>query len=126
MIGKDGRTSVRLVVALANASAVVSSVGAGPARAAGTGQWVPVTNVMSEQRRMGSTVLLPDGRVLTGVPRDGGGGVLIVGDETGREYRVRRQRIEKTTASRVSLMPEGLDKSLGAEKLRNLMTFLLT
>jgi putative heme-binding domain-containing protein len=72
------------------------------------------------------TIELDDGRVLTGVPRDGGPGRLIVGDQTGHEVTVRRDRIVKMTASKLSLMPEGVDRALGPAKLRDLMTFLLT
>jgi putative heme-binding domain-containing protein len=72
------------------------------------------------------TIELDDGRVLVGVPRDGGKGKLIIGDQTGRETVVKRERIEKMTASRQSLMPEGLDRALGPTKMRDLMTFLLT
>jgi putative heme-binding domain-containing protein len=72
------------------------------------------------------TFELDDGRILFGVPRDAGGGKLIIADQTGREIVVRRDRIEKVTASKVSLMPEGLDRALGPAKMRDLMTFLLT
>lgn len=75
---------------------------------------------------MAFTLELDDGRVLTGVPRDGGAGRLIIGDLAGKEVIVSRERIEKMTASTQSLMPEGLDRALGAEKMRDLLTFLLT
>lgn len=69
---------------------------------------------------------LSDGRVLTGVPRDGGAGRLIVGDAEGREVVVPRGRVDAMSASTKSLMPEGIDRALGPEKMRDLMTFLLT
>src|SRR5262249_13832304 len=71
-------------------------------------------------------VPLDSGRTLTGAGRDGGDGMLIAGAADGGEQRVKRSRVEKLTASRTSLMPEGLDGALGTEKMRDLMTFLLT
>jgi putative heme-binding domain-containing protein len=68
---------------------------------------------------------LADGRALTGVVRTEGN-TLILGDQTGKEFRIPKDRIESLTPSPVSTMPEGLDKALGAEKLRDLLTFLLT
>jgi putative heme-binding domain-containing protein len=72
------------------------------------------------------SVELDNGRTLTGTLRDGGDGTLIVGGTDGREQRIKRSSIEKLTASRTSIMPEGLDRTLGAEKMRDLLTFLLT
>jgi putative heme-binding domain-containing protein len=72
------------------------------------------------------TFELTDGRVLVGVPRDAGKGKLIIGDDRGNEQVIDRDQIESMVAQKQSLMPEGLDKALGAEKLRDLMTFLLT
>jgi putative heme-binding domain-containing protein len=68
---------------------------------------------------------LADGRALVGVVRSEGDAVII-GDQTGKEFRIGRDRIESLTPSPVSTMPEGLDKALGPEKLRDLLTFLLT
>ena len=71
------------------------------------------------------TVALADGRVLRGTLRTDGDR-LIVGDTTGRTTIVDRADVETTSPSSVSIMPEGLDTALGPEKLRDLLTFLLT
>jgi putative heme-binding domain-containing protein len=71
-------------------------------------------------------VELADGRVLTGVPRDAGGGKLVVGTTDGREVVVARAQVEQLTPSRQSVMPEGVDRILGPDKLRDLLTYLLT
>jgi putative heme-binding domain-containing protein len=71
-------------------------------------------------------VTLKSGKVLTGVPRDAGGGKVVIGDASGNEVTVARASIESMTPSPVSLMPEGLDRQLGPEKMRDLLTFLLT
>lgn len=71
-----------------------------------------------------SVVALSDGRVLTGVVRTEGDAVHIA-DTDGKVTTVRRGEIEKMKPSALSVMPEGLLKALGPEKLRDLMTFLL-
>jgi putative heme-binding domain-containing protein len=70
-------------------------------------------------------VNLADGRTLTGVVRTAGDKVLV-GDTKGVVTEVRRADVEKMAPSPVSTMPEGLPKLLGPERLRDLMTFLLT
>ena len=71
------------------------------------------------------TVALADGRVLSGTIRTEGTR-MIVGDTTGRTTIVDRTAVEATSPSSVSIMPEGLDTALGPERLRDLLTFLLT
>jgi putative heme-binding domain-containing protein len=68
---------------------------------------------------------LLDGRTLTGSVRTQGD-QLLVGDANGKVTTVNRADVEAMTASTKSIMPEGLPKTLGAERLRDLMTFLLT
>jgi putative heme-binding domain-containing protein len=70
-------------------------------------------------------VSLKDGRVLTGVVRQVGDKVRV-GDTKGVLTIVDRREVEEMTPSSVSTMPEGLPKQLGAERMRDLMTFLLT
>jgi putative heme-binding domain-containing protein len=70
-------------------------------------------------------VELTDGRLLTGVVRTDGDNI-VVGDATGKETTIRKDKIEALSPSPVSTMPEGLDRALGADKLRDLLTFLLT
>jgi putative heme-binding domain-containing protein len=71
------------------------------------------------------SVALIDGRVLQGTLRNDGDR-LIVGDSGGRQTAVTRSEVESTSPSAISIMPEGLDIALGTDKLRNLLTFLLT
>jgi putative heme-binding domain-containing protein len=70
-------------------------------------------------------VELTDGRVLTGAVRSDGSDRVVIGDTNGKEVAVPRARIEAMAPSATSVMPEGLDRTLGAEKLRDLLTFLL-
>jgi putative heme-binding domain-containing protein len=71
------------------------------------------------------TVTLNDGRQLTGVLRTERD-LLHVGDKDGKVTTFRREQIESLRPSPVSVMPEGLPKQLGPDKMRDLLTFLLT
>ncbi len=71
------------------------------------------------------TVHLADGRTLTGVVRTAGDRVRV-GDVKGAVVEVPRADVERMAPSAVSTMPEGMPKLLGPDKLRDLMTFLLT
>jgi putative heme-binding domain-containing protein len=68
---------------------------------------------------------LADGRTLTGVVQSAGG-KLRVGDLKGVLTEIDPADVAEMRASSVSTMPEGLPKQLGEERLRDLMTFLLT
>jgi putative heme-binding domain-containing protein len=70
-------------------------------------------------------VQLTDGRALTGVVRTTGDRVRV-GDNKGAVTEVARADVERMTPAAVSTMPEGLPKLLGPDRLRDLMTFLLT
>ena len=70
-------------------------------------------------------VELKSGRVLAGLVRREGKN-LIVGDSSGQEHSVPADDVEAISPMSVSIMPEGIDKILNAEKLRDLLTFLLT
>jgi putative heme-binding domain-containing protein len=70
-------------------------------------------------------VALADGRVLSGTVRTEGT-TLRIGDGQGREAAVPRGEVEALQPSPTSTMPQGLADALGAEGLRDLLTFLLT
>src|SRR5262249_14752626 len=70
-------------------------------------------------------VNLTDGRTFTGVVRTVGGKVRI-GNTRGEMVEVKREDIETMSPSPISTMPEGIPKVLGPERMRHLMTFLLT
>jgi putative heme-binding domain-containing protein len=71
------------------------------------------------------SVALNDGRVLQGTLRTEGDR-LLVGGADGKLASVPRAEVEASSPSAVSIMPEGLDTNLGPERLRDLLTFLLT
>lgn len=74
---------------------------------------------------LGQSVLLIDGRVLTGTlqTRDG---ELYLGDADGKVSSVARNEIESIKSAEMSVMPKGLDEKLTAAQMRDLMTYLLT
>lgn len=69
-------------------------------------------------------VTLKDGRTLVGTLRSEGG-KQYVGTNEGKEIAIGPGDIDELKVSPVSVMPEGLDKKLSAEQLRDLLTFLL-
>jgi putative heme-binding domain-containing protein len=70
-------------------------------------------------------ITLKDGRTLTGSVRTEGN-QLHVGDSQGKVFTVRRDQVETMATSPLSVMPEGVPKQLGPEKMKDLLTFLLT
>lgn len=68
---------------------------------------------------------LTNGRTLTGVVRNLGNKVQI-GDAKGLVTEIARADVEQMVPSAVSTMPERLPKLIGPNRMRDLMTFLLT
>ncbi len=99
---------------------------------------------------LASIVTLKDGRVLTGIVREvEGRGLkvesqqgkpddavpqrstidsqkLLIGDKDGKVHTITRDDIDEILHSPLSIMPEGLPQKLGPERMRDLLTFLLT
>jgi putative heme-binding domain-containing protein len=71
------------------------------------------------------SLALKDGRVLNGPIRTEGDR-LRVGNEKGEETVIARADVEELKPQAVSVMPEGLAKALGPEKLKDLLAFLMT
>ncbi|MBS0204916.1 MAG: ThuA domain-containing protein [Planctomycetes bacterium] len=74
---------------------------------------------------LSSIVSLKDGRVLTGTIRSDGD-KLQVGDKDGKVHIVAVSDVEELQHSSISIMPEGVPKKLGPERMKDLLTFLLT
>jgi putative membrane-bound dehydrogenase-like protein len=73
-----------------------------------------------------STLVLDDGRSLTGLVLDDTPDTLRVIDAEGRSTSVRKDAIEERAVQQVSLMPAGYDRTLTPEELADLVAFLLT
>jgi putative membrane-bound dehydrogenase-like protein len=73
-----------------------------------------------------STLVLDDGRSLTGLVLDDTPDTLRVIDAEGRSTSVRKDAIEERAVQQVSLMPAGYDRTLTPDELADLVAFLLT
>ncbi|MEX2577953.1 MAG: PVC-type heme-binding CxxCH protein [Verrucomicrobiales bacterium] len=82
----------------------------------------PGAMVSADQRMTVAT--LDDGRVLTGVVADETDRTLSLRSLTG-EITVEKSRIEKREVPPVSMMPEGLLRTLPAEDVRDLIAYLM-
>jgi putative membrane-bound dehydrogenase-like protein len=69
-------------------------------------------------------VTTKDGRSITGVITRRTAETLVLRDSSGAELRLRKDQVEEMTRSATSLMPEGLDKAMSREELRDLLAFL--
>jgi putative heme-binding domain-containing protein len=72
-----------------------------------------------------STLVLDDGRSLTGLVLDDTPDTVRVIDIEGRSTSVQKATIEERAVQQVSLMPAGYDRTLSPEELANLVAFLL-
>ena len=69
---------------------------------------------------------LKDGAAANGVILDDTPEKIVLGQATGQSLVIEKSRISSMKASAVSLMPEGLLKTLSAQQQKDLLTFLLT
>jgi putative heme-binding domain-containing protein len=67
-------------------------------------------------------IVLKDGRVVIRSVRTKGD-KLLIGDDKGQETQIRRDEIEEMAPIGTSIMPEGVPKLLGPDRLRDLLTF---
>lgn len=72
-----------------------------------------------------STLLLADGRSLTGLVLEDTPDFVRVIDAEGRSMNVRKDQIETRAVQPVSLMPAGYERTLTPEELADLVAFLL-
>lgn len=74
---------------------------------------------------LSSILTLKDGRVLTGAIRSDGD-KLLIGDKDGKVHVITRGDVDELVHSQVSIMPEGMPKKLGPDRMKDLLTYLLT
>lgn len=65
-----------------------------------------------------------DGRVVNGVIQRPTAETLLVRDSSGGEVRLRQDQVLEMRRLSTSLMPEGLERALSAEEMRDLLAFL--
>jgi putative heme-binding domain-containing protein len=70
------------------------------------------------------SLVLKDGRTLTGIVGSGGAGETTVTLNDGSKSTVKNDQIEETTPSRISIMPEGLLNSLTPQDISDLMAYM--
>lgn len=70
------------------------------------------------------SVLLKDGRVLTGLIASETPTSLTLRQPLGKEERLLRTDIEELVSSRLSLMPQGLEKSINRQEFADLLAYL--
>ena len=73
-------------------------------------------------------LLTDDGKTHAGLrlAKAGDDGVEPYADTAGRIFTLRSESVESRAASQVSIMPDGLEKTLSIADLRDLVTFLMT
>jgi len=69
---------------------------------------------------------LKDGEAMTGIIQNETAQEILVADASGKSVPVARKNISAIKLSTVSLMPEGLDRALDEQGMKDLLTFLLT
>jgi putative heme-binding domain-containing protein len=71
------------------------------------------------------TIVLTDGKVLTGLFRREDDGVWILADNKGKEFRVAASDVEESVKSPLSLMPENVARDLNEQEFFDMVRFLL-
>jgi hypothetical protein len=72
------------------------------------------------------TVVLEDGRVLTGMLAGESKTAIEIIDTEAKRHAISRDDIDELVGSRKSLMPEGFEKQMKPQELRDLLEFLTT
>ncbi|MFC4874862.1 PVC-type heme-binding CxxCH protein [Negadavirga shengliensis] len=71
------------------------------------------------------TITLKNGQTRSGLYRREEGQVLVMADQTGKEFTVSKQDIAEQSASKITLMPDYFSTTLGQEQFNELMAYLL-
>jgi putative membrane-bound dehydrogenase-like protein len=69
-------------------------------------------------------VATADGRAATGVIARQTPEILVLRDSSGAELRLRKDQIQEMRRQATSIMPEGLERALSTDELRDLLAFL--
>ena len=71
-------------------------------------------------------VATKDGRVATGVLARQSADAVALRDSSGKDWRIPRDEIQEMERLSTSLMPDGLDRAVSQEELRDLLWFLVS
>ncbi|MDQ3330586.1 MAG: HEAT repeat domain-containing protein [Planctomycetota bacterium] len=72
-----------------------------------------------------STIVLADGRVVTGLVRREEGESLVIADNAGKEFTVPKADVEERVTSSLSLMPANFGEAIPPDQFADLMAYLL-
>jgi putative membrane-bound dehydrogenase-like protein len=72
------------------------------------------------------SIVLTDGRVLSGVKIAEDQDSITLGDAQGKVHQIAKEMIDQSVAQKISTMPEGLEKKLTERELIDLLAFLLS
>ena len=78
-----------------------------------------------EDKFVASTLVLEDGRSLVGLVQAESGNSITLVAADGRQHVVTRGQIESLATTGRSLMPEGFEKAISPDRMRDLLVFLL-
>ena len=81
------------------------------------------SQVISDQYAT-NTVVLNNGKVISGITSPVGDGSIIVLDSTGQKMTVSKDEVESVTRSKASAMPDGLLNKLSIEEVADLFAYL--
>lgn len=73
---------------------------------------------------LGYSVLLADGRVLSGIIREESAGQIVLAETGGKQHTIAREDIDQLKTTGLSLMPVGLEEQINPEQMRDLIGYL--
>jgi putative heme-binding domain-containing protein len=99
----------------------------------GVGNWgiqALATKVLDPNRNISENfrtynIRLNSGEVKSGLFRREEGHVLVLADQSGKEFNIPKNEISEQIASKITLMPDTFGSTLDQEKFNNLMSYLL-
>jgi putative heme-binding domain-containing protein len=77
-----------------------------------------------ENRYLSYTATTDAGRTFTGMLADETGGAITLLEQEGKRHVLQRSELDELTCTRVSLMPEGLEKDLSPQDLADVIALL--
>jgi hypothetical protein len=77
-----------------------------------------------ESRYLSYTAITHAGRTFTGMLADETGGAVTLLEQEGKRHELQRSELDELTSTRVSLMPEGLEKDLSPQDLADVIALM--
>ncbi len=77
-----------------------------------------------DPKYLGYSVLLTDGRVLSGIIREESAGQIVLAETGGKLHTIARSDIDQLKTTGLSLMPNGLEEQISPEAMSQLIAYL--